>query len=143
MFATFAEAVMGMIVLDREHRIVWFNEGYRRFIALGPFADSGVIGRRIEEVVPNSLMAIVELRHRGAIARGDPLDDRRIGVPCDRRRVGGRQPIQAGSSLHALMITYGSAVPPDAVTDVLHALRSPAWGPARPVSRGRSSSAVY
>lgn len=59
MFATFAEAVMGMIVLDREHRIVWFNEGYRRFIALGPFADSGVLGRRIEEVVPNSLMGKV------------------------------------------------------------------------------------
>ncbi|WPG36240.1 sigma 54-interacting transcriptional regulator [Variovorax sp. EBFNA2] len=59
MFATFAEAVMGMIVLDREHRIVWFNEGYQRFIALGPFADSGIIGRRIEEVVPNSLMGKV------------------------------------------------------------------------------------
>lgn len=59
MFATFAEAVMGMVVMDREHRIVWFNEGYRRFIALGPFADSGVIGRRIEDVVPNSLMGKV------------------------------------------------------------------------------------
>lgn len=59
MFATLADAMMGMVVMDRQHRIVWFNEGYRRFIALGPFAKTGVIGRRIEEVVPNSLMGQV------------------------------------------------------------------------------------
>lgn len=59
MFATFAEAVMGMVVMDREHRIVWFNDGYRRFIALGPFAELGVLGRRIQEVVPNSMMGQV------------------------------------------------------------------------------------
>ncbi len=58
-FRTFADEVMGMIVMDRCHRIVWFSEGYRRFIALGPFTETGVIGRRIEEVVPNSLMGQV------------------------------------------------------------------------------------
>jgi transcriptional regulator with PAS, ATPase and Fis domain len=58
-FQTLADETMGMIVLDRQHRIAWFSEGYRRFIALGPFADTGVIGRRIEDVVPNSLMGNV------------------------------------------------------------------------------------
>jgi len=58
-FQTLADETMGMIVMDRRHRIVWFSEGYRRFIALGPFAHTGVIGRRIEEVVPNSLMGEV------------------------------------------------------------------------------------
>ena len=58
-FSTLAAETMGTIVMDRRHRIVWFSEGYRRFIALGPFAESGVIGERIEEVVPNSLMGQV------------------------------------------------------------------------------------
>ena len=48
-----------MIVLDRAHRIVWSSEGYERFVALGPFATSGIIGRRIQDVVPNSLMGEV------------------------------------------------------------------------------------
>lgn len=58
-FSTFATNYLGMVVMDREHRIVWFSESYHRFIALGPFAQSSVIGRRIEEVVPNSLMGQV------------------------------------------------------------------------------------
>ena len=59
MFNTLADEMMGMIVIDREHRIVWSSEGYQRFVALGPFSASGVIGRRIQEVVPNSLMGEV------------------------------------------------------------------------------------
>ncbi len=57
--STFATNYLGMVVMDREHRIVWFSDSYRRFIALGPFANSTVIGRRIEEVVPNSRMGQV------------------------------------------------------------------------------------
>ena len=59
MFHTLADEMMGMIVLDREHRIVWSSQGYERFVALGPFSTSGIIGRRIQEVVPNSLMGEV------------------------------------------------------------------------------------
>ena len=36
MFDTFAQAAMGMMVVDREHRVVWISEGYKRFLpALG------------------------------------------------------------------------------------------------------------
>jgi transcriptional regulator of aromatic amino acid metabolism len=41
------------------HPVQIVNEGYQRFVALGPFAECGVIGRRIEEVEPNSLMGKV------------------------------------------------------------------------------------
>ena len=36
MFDTFARTAMGMMVVDRNHRIVWISEGYKRFLpALG------------------------------------------------------------------------------------------------------------
>ena len=36
MFDMFAQTAMGMMVVDREHRIVWISEGYKRFLpALG------------------------------------------------------------------------------------------------------------
>jgi transcriptional regulator with PAS, ATPase and Fis domain len=55
MFDTFAQTAMGMLLVDRAHRIVWISEGYKRFLpALGHEAD--FVGRLVEEVVPNTLI---------------------------------------------------------------------------------------
>ncbi len=60
MFDLYAQTVQGMMVVDRDHRIVWISEGYKRFLpALGFEAESEFVGRRVEEVVPNTLMAQV------------------------------------------------------------------------------------
>jgi transcriptional regulator with PAS, ATPase and Fis domain len=57
MFDLFAQTAMGMMVVDRRHRIVWISEGYKRFLpALGFERESDFIGKRVEEVVPNTLM---------------------------------------------------------------------------------------
>ena len=60
MFDTLAQAAQGMMVVDRAHRIVWISEGYKRFLpALGFERETQFVGRRVEEVVPNTLMAQV------------------------------------------------------------------------------------
>ena len=59
MFDSFARSAMGMMVVDREHRVVWISEGYKRFLPALGRAEDEFVGRRVEEVVPNSLMAQV------------------------------------------------------------------------------------
>ncbi len=60
MFDVFARSAQGMMVVDREHRIVWISEGYKRFLpALGFESEDSFVGRRVEDVVPNTLMAQV------------------------------------------------------------------------------------
>ena len=60
MFDLYAQTVQGMMVVDREHRVVWISEGYKRFLpALGFTGEHEFVGRRIEEVVPNTLLAQV------------------------------------------------------------------------------------
>ncbi len=59
MFDSFARSAMGMMVVDREHRVVWISDGYKRFLPALGRAESEFVGRRVEEVVPNSLMAQV------------------------------------------------------------------------------------
>ncbi len=59
MFDSFARSAMGMMVVDRGHRVVWISEGYKRFLPALGRAESEFVGRRVEEVVPNSLMAQV------------------------------------------------------------------------------------
>ena len=60
MFELFAGTALGMMVVDRAHRVVWISEGYKRFLpALGFEREEQFVGRRVEEVVPNSLMAQV------------------------------------------------------------------------------------
>jgi transcriptional regulator with PAS, ATPase and Fis domain len=59
MFDSFARSAMGTMVVDREHRIVWISEGYKRFLPALGHAESDFVGRRVEEVVPNTLMAHV------------------------------------------------------------------------------------
>ena len=57
MFDTFASTAMGMLVVDRQHRIVWISEGYKGFLpALGFGSESEFVGKRVEEVIPNTLM---------------------------------------------------------------------------------------
>jgi len=60
MFDLYARSVQGMMVVDREHRVVWISDGYKRFLpALGFAGEHEFVGRRIEEVVPNTLLAQV------------------------------------------------------------------------------------
>jgi len=60
LFDVFASAALGMMVVDRKHRIVWISEGYKRFLpALGFASEQDFVGKRVEEVVPNTLMAQV------------------------------------------------------------------------------------
>lgn len=60
MFEHLADASQGMMLLDREHRIVWISDGYKRFLpALGFAAESDFVGHLVEEVVPGTLLAQV------------------------------------------------------------------------------------
>ncbi|MBQ0930574.1 sigma-54 interaction domain-containing protein [Ideonella alba] len=60
MFDTLAQAAQGMLVVDRRHRIVWISEGYKRFLpALGFEREDQFVGKRVEDVVPNTLLAQV------------------------------------------------------------------------------------
>jgi transcriptional regulator with PAS, ATPase and Fis domain len=59
MFDTLAQAAMGMMVVDRHHRIVWISEGYKRFLPGLGHEEGDFVGRLVEEVVPNTLMAHV------------------------------------------------------------------------------------
>ena len=60
MFDLYAQTVQGMMVVDRSHRVVWISEGYKRFLpALGFAGAHEFVGRRVEEVVPNTLLAEV------------------------------------------------------------------------------------
>jgi transcriptional regulator with PAS, ATPase and Fis domain len=59
MFDNFARTAMGMMVVDRAHRVVWISEGYKRFLPALGHAEDDFVGRRVEEVVPNTLMAQV------------------------------------------------------------------------------------
>ena len=56
LFGTLASSAMGMFVVDRQHRIVWISEGYRRFLPALGHAEEDFVGRLVEEVVPNTLM---------------------------------------------------------------------------------------
>jgi len=66
MFDIFASTAMGMLVVDRAHRIVWISEGYKQFLPALEHEESDFVGRRVEEVVPNTLMAQV-------IDTGEPI----------------------------------------------------------------------
>jgi transcriptional regulator with PAS, ATPase and Fis domain len=66
MFETLASTAMGMLVVDRAHRIVWISEGYKQFLPALEHEESDFVGRRVEEVVPNTLMAQV-------IETGEPI----------------------------------------------------------------------
>ncbi len=67
MFDLFSSVSEGMMLVDREGRVVWINEGYKRFLpALGFERAEDFVGRPVEEVVPNTLM-------RHVIDSGKPI----------------------------------------------------------------------
>lgn len=66
MFQLFSTMSQGMFLVDLSGRIVWVNEGYRRFLPdLGVHSVHDFVGRMVEEVIPNTQM------RQGLAARGD------------------------------------------------------------------------
>ena len=57
MFDAFAGTAMGSLLVDRQYRIVWISESYKQFLpGLGFASAEAFVGKRVEEVVPNTLM---------------------------------------------------------------------------------------
>ena len=57
MFQLFSSVSQGMFLVDRSGRIVWINEGYKRFLpALGFSSVDQFVGHMVEDVIPNTLM---------------------------------------------------------------------------------------
>ncbi len=57
MFHLFSSISQGMFLVDITGRIVWLNEGYKRFLpALGFSAVDQFVGHMVEEVIPNTQM---------------------------------------------------------------------------------------
>ncbi|MBU6503047.1 MAG: PAS domain-containing protein [Burkholderiaceae bacterium] len=67
MFHLFSSISQGMFLVDRTGRIVWVNEGYKRFFpALGLSSVDQFLGRLVEEVIPNTQM-------RQVLETGQPI----------------------------------------------------------------------
>jgi transcriptional regulator with PAS, ATPase and Fis domain len=57
MFELFANASEGMLLVDRQARVVWINDQYRRFLpALGFDREADFVGHPVSAVVQNTLM---------------------------------------------------------------------------------------
>lgn len=57
MFDLFANASEGMLLVDRNARVVWINDQYRRFLpALGYARESDFVGQSVSEVIPSTQM---------------------------------------------------------------------------------------
>ena len=57
MFDVFANASEGMLLVDRDARVVWINDQYRRFLpALGYAREEDFVGHPVSAVVQNTLM---------------------------------------------------------------------------------------
>ncbi|MDR3453809.1 MAG: sigma 54-interacting transcriptional regulator [Rhodoferax sp.] len=57
MFHLFSSISQGMFLVDHTGRIVWVNEGYKRFLpALGFSSVEQFVGHMVEEVIPNTQM---------------------------------------------------------------------------------------
>jgi transcriptional regulator with PAS, ATPase and Fis domain len=67
MFDLFATASEGMMLVDRDARVVWINDQYRRYLpALGFDREEDFVGHKVSEVVQNTQM------HR-VIETGKPI----------------------------------------------------------------------
>ncbi|MDM0112587.1 sigma 54-interacting transcriptional regulator [Variovorax sp. J22R133] len=67
MFQLFSSISQGMFLVDRTGRIVWMNEGYKRFLpALGFTSPDEFIGHMVEDVIPNTQM-------RQVLETGEPI----------------------------------------------------------------------
>ena len=67
MFHLFSSISQGMFLVDSTGRIVWVNEGYRRFLpALGFSSIDEFMGHMVEDVIPNTQM-------RRVLETGEPI----------------------------------------------------------------------
>jgi len=67
MFQLFSSISQGMFLVDRTGRIVWLNDGYKRFLPLLGFSSADeVVGHMVEDVVPNTQM-------RRVLETGQPI----------------------------------------------------------------------
>ena len=67
MFQLFSSISQGMFLVDRSGRIVWVNEGYKRFLpALGFSSVDQFLGQMVEAVIPNTQM-------RQVLETGQPI----------------------------------------------------------------------
>lgn len=67
MFQLFSSVSQGMFLVDRTGRIVWLNDGYKRFLpALGFTAVDQFVGHLVEDVIPNTQM-------RRVLETGQPI----------------------------------------------------------------------
>ncbi|MDO8371329.1 MAG: sigma 54-interacting transcriptional regulator [Polaromonas sp.] len=67
MFQLFSSISQGMFLVDRTGRIVWVNDGYKRFLpALGFSSVDQFVGHMVEEVIPNTQM-------RRVLETGEPF----------------------------------------------------------------------
>ncbi|MGQ0654308.1 MAG: sigma-54 interaction domain-containing protein [Betaproteobacteria bacterium] len=67
MFDLFSHMAEGMLLVDRDARVVWINDGYRKFLpALGFARQEDFVGRPVEEVIPNTQM-------RQVVESGKPI----------------------------------------------------------------------
>ena len=67
MFHLFSSVSQGMFLVDRSGRIVWVNEGYKRFLpALGFTSVDQFIDNMVEDVIPNTQM-------RRVLETGEPI----------------------------------------------------------------------
>src|SRR3982750_3155031 len=57
MFNLFSSISQGMFLVDRSGRIVWVNDGYKRFLPLLGFSSvDQFVGHMVDDVVPNTQM---------------------------------------------------------------------------------------
>ena len=90
MFELFSSVSQGMFLVDRPARIVWINEGYKRFLpALGFSSVDQFVGHLVDDVVPNTQMRRV--LETGQADPDRPADQpgrhlRRQPHPAARRR---------------------------------------------------------
>ena len=93
MFDLFANASEGMLLVDREARVVWINDQYRRFLpALGFEREEDFVGHPVSSVVQNTQMhqvlqtgkpILIDLLHNRAgtfVVSRIPLRDAAGGV---------------------------------------------------------------
>jgi transcriptional regulator with PAS, ATPase and Fis domain len=67
MFHLFSSISQGMFLVDRSGRIVWVNEGYKRFLPLLGFSSvDEFVGHPVEDVIPNTQM-------RRVLDTGEPI----------------------------------------------------------------------
>ena len=64
LLSAFSELSEGLLIVDRDARIVWMNEQYPRHLGFSDPAEA--IGKPVEEVIPNSQM-------RSVVTSGQPI----------------------------------------------------------------------